>query len=142
MTTRIHRAGKRTAWMLALLCLSLLPATAAEKFAVHAVWFKETDGAYALRASLSAGPDDLIRQLLQGGYAVKMLFDLRFMLKRKWLPDREIGDISWSPEILYDSLLNRYTFRVKKAEEIFNTLPEVLARAGTLTSGTSAQFVA
>ena len=119
--------------VLVLCGLALCLAARAEGvFAVNDVWFARADGGYAVRARLSAGPESLARQLLHSGYAVRFKFDMRFVESRDWLPDRELGDISWTPEIVYDSLLERYTFRSGGAEEEFGSLAAALARAGVL----------
>ena len=106
-------------------------------FAVNEVWFERASGDYAVRARLSAGPEFLVRQLLQSGYAVKFKLDMRLFQSRDWLPDRELGNISWTPEIVYDSLLERYTFRAGGVVEEFNTLPAALARTEVLRGAPS-----
>ena len=59
---------------------------------------------------------------------------MHFMQNREWLPDRELGDISWTPKIVYDSLLNRYTFTAGEddAAEEYRDLSSAIARAGRL----------
>lgn len=105
--------------------------------AVNEVWFDKSADGYAIRARLSAGDESLMRQLLQSGYALRFNFDMRFIKSRDWFPDRDLGGISWTPEIVYDSLLERYTFRAGGVVEEFNQLSAALARAGNLRGAAS-----
>lgn len=119
----------------AAICLALFAAGAAadgRDVSTNELWFERSERGYALRARLSAGAEELIRPLLESGYAARFRFEMRFMQNRDWLPDRELGDIFWTPEIVYDSLLDRYTFNAGGAAEEYNDLSEVLARAGNL----------
>ncbi len=127
----------RAALLALALALCAGAARAADEFAVNDVWFARVGGGYAVRADLSAGPETLVRQLLQSGYAVKFKFDMRFMQSRNWLPDRELGNISWTPEIVYDSLLERFTLRAGGVVEEFDGLAGALARAGALRGAAS-----
>lgn len=118
----------------ALMCIVFCAAAAADgrDVAVDDLWFERSARGHALRAQLSPGAEELIRPLLESGYVVRLKFDMRFMQNRDWLPDRELGDILWLPEILYDSLLNRYAFSAGGVEEEYRELSAALARAGRL----------
>lgn len=118
--------------VLAAVLAVLATTAAAQEFAVHTLWFQQSARGHSLHANLSAGPESLIRQLLHGGYAVKLRFDLRLIKERDWLPDRELGDIVWQPVIYYDSLLNRYTFNIGEKTEEYDTLAAALKRAERL----------
>ncbi|MDM5147552.1 DUF4390 domain-containing protein [Candidatus Persebacteraceae bacterium Df01] len=120
---------------IALMVLSL-PARAGE-FSVRDMWFQRSDQGLSLQADLSAGPSTLLQQLLKSGYTLQFVFEMRFMKKRNWLPDKELGDITWQPEISYDSLLGRYTFKVGERSEEIDSLAEVLLRAGKLRASPS-----
>ncbi|MGU9951924.1 MAG: DUF4390 domain-containing protein [Gammaproteobacteria bacterium WSBS_2016_MAG_OTU1] len=123
----------RRAILLLLFCFIPSSAVANEHgFLVNNLWFKESERGYSLRASLSAGPEEVIGQLLNSGYMVRLKFDMRFMRSRNWLPDKEIGDISWAPQISFDSLLNRYTFSAGGMTEEFDNLPDALTRVQRL----------
>lgn len=117
--------------LMSLLCCAAM-AAGGRDVAVDDLWFEHSADGYALRAHLSAGADELIRPLLESGYVVKLKFEMRFMKNRNWLPDSELGDISWAPEIVYDSLLDRYTFNAGGAAEEYHELSAALARAGNL----------
>ena len=120
---------------IAAVCLLLCFPAAAESehdIAVKEVWFENTPDGHALRARLSAGSEKTIRPLLESGYIIKLKFEMRFMQNRDWLPDRTLGDISWQVQIVYDSLLNRYTFAAGGVAEEYKTLAEALMRAGRL----------
>lgn len=133
------RAAPRRLAAIAAACAMLASAPSAAQesqgFAVYAAWFDRSLEGVALRADLSAGREDLMRQLLHSGFAVRLSFEARLRRARDWLPDRRVGEFFWNPEITYDSLLDRYTFRAGDAPpEEFDSLSAALARASRLRS--------
>lgn len=126
----------RRAVMVLWLCATLTAQSAAAQdgngISVNELWFEKSERGYALRARMNAASEQLAHSLLQSGYVLKWRFEMRFMQRRDWFPDREIGDISWTPEILYDSLLDRYTFSAGGAPEEYGSLSAALQRAGFL----------
>ena len=123
-------------FLLIMVCCAA--AMAADGVLVKELWFKRSERGYALQARMLIMNEELIRQLLQSGYAVQLKFDLRLMQNRDWLPDRELGDIVWQPMIVFNSLLNRYSFSAGGVVEEFGELSAVLRRAEKLQSAPEA----
>ena len=122
-----------TRLLLMLLAVLLASSAAAEKgFAVRELWFQKSASGYSLYANLSAGPPQILQQLMASGYTLQLIFELRFMRTRPWLPDEFLGDITWQPQLSYNALLNRYIFKVGNRIEELDSLEQALARAGRL----------
>ena len=62
-------------------------------FAIDKIWFQKKGGGYAINADLQVGSPALLEKILRGGYPVEIHFQLTFYQRRRWLPDRVMGDI-------------------------------------------------
>ncbi len=61
-----------TRLLLMLLAVLLASPAAAEKgFAVRELWFQKSASGYSLYANLSAGPPQILQQLMAGGYTLQ-----------------------------------------------------------------------
>ena len=98
---------------------------------VSEVWLADAQETHVMNVRLDTGTEVVMRHLLQSGYAVRFRLDLRLMRARNWLPDKELGDITWSPQISYNSLLNRYTFSAGGTVEEYAELSDAVTRAET-----------
>ena len=126
-----------------ILALSCIGASAQQGWdvAVHETWLENINESYSLNARLETGSEIGLRHLLQSGYSIRFRLDLQFMRTRNWLPDKEVGKVIWSPQVSYNSLLNRYTFSEGNTVEEFTGLLDALARAETFRTEPESQSV-
>lgn len=129
----------RSGWLVAAAAAACLAAAAAqEAFGVQQVWFARKDGGYAVRADLQVGQPDLVDKIARGGYPAEFVFELNFYQRRSWLPDPQVGDISWRGRLTYDALTRRYLLTGGDGRrQQFATLAAALEKVSRLRAGAS-----
>ena len=135
----MRSALRWSACTLALCHLALAGAAAAAGggFAVERVWFEKSAAGYAARASLQAGPAELLEKILRGGYEAQFNLDVNFYQRREWLPDPVVGDITWRGTLSYESLTQRYVLATARDERIFATLAAAMREITELSASPS-----
>ena len=108
-----------------------------DTFAIQKIWFDKKGDGYGVKADLQVGQTQMLDKILRGGDTVKLNFELRFIQRIDWLPDRQVGDISWNGSLSYDTLTRHYLFVSNNRQTRYKTLTEVVADINQLRAGTN-----
>ena len=140
-------AAKRIKHWRALLAIAVIGITAAapeDDFIVADVWFERIGDGVAPRADLVVRQTERMRDILQVGYKLQLLLELRFLKRREWWFDEEIGNINWLGVLSYDAYSKRYLLSIDDNTRRFKSLAGAIQTATQLRAQPSSapRFIA
>lgn len=113
-------------------------AAAEDDFAVVNVWFEKSAAGFAPRAELQIRQTERMQDILEVGYDLQLLLELRFLKRRDWWFDEELGNIDWRGVLSYDAYSKRHVLNVGGSTKQFRSLAAAVDAATRIRAQPSA----
>ena len=119
---------------LTALWLTVFNTVAAQGFAITSVSPKLSDGVYYLNADIQFELNDAVREALENGVAVTVVFEAGVQRSRTWGWDQAIAELSARYSIEYYALSSRYVLRNLElgTSKSFRRLEGLLSELGAI----------